>query len=222
MLFSTGLMFGKTGNRPAPRPDLPGLHLQGDTGFYYVCLIVVLVGCAAVFLVNRSRLGRLLQGLAESPVALTTHGMSVNVTRVLVFGASALLAGVAGGLFAALTGTISGVSFGAFASLTWLTVLAIAGPGEFSAAFIAAFLLAVLPSYVNRQGFTEWQPVGFGVAAVVAALGMNGRFRFGERLERSAARSAERGRFSPVADRVSTNGAGEVPVTSVSGGDDRD
>ena len=40
------------------------------------------------------RLGRLLRGLGESPVALATHGLTVNVTLVLVFCLSAFLAGV--------------------------------------------------------------------------------------------------------------------------------
>jgi ABC-type branched-subunit amino acid transport system permease subunit len=214
MAFGTGLMFGARGSRSAPRPgDLLGLTLSSDKGFYYVALAVVALTVLGVFFLNRSRLGRLCQAMADSPVALATHGANVNVTRVLVFCVSAFIAGVAGALFAALSGTISGIGFNAFASLTWLVVLAVAGSGEFAAAVIAAFVLAVLPSYVDNPAYTDWQPVIFGVLAMVAMLVQAGGLPFATWLRRSAERHAERGRYSPVAERMrlaATNGRGAV------------
>ncbi|HET7722498.1 MAG TPA: hypothetical protein VFK43_21210, partial [Acidimicrobiales bacterium] len=85
MLFGTGLMFGGKGSRAAPRPgDLFGLSLNSDKGFYYVALAVVLVISVGMFWLNRSRLGRLCQAMADSPTALAMHGANVRVTRVLV------------------------------------------------------------------------------------------------------------------------------------------
>jgi len=208
MGFATALMFGAVGSRQAPRPgDVLGLTLHTDTGFYYVCLAVALAACAAVYAVNRSRLGRLTLAMADSPTALVTHGASVSVTRVLVFCISAGLAGVAGGLFAALTGSISGAGFSSLNSLLWLTVLAIAGSGEVSAAFIAAFLLAVMPSYVQNQSYTDLQPVLFGVIAIGAALAQGGRFPLSTWFARSKERHAERSARSPVTARRAAVGA---------------
>jgi len=211
MVFGTGLMFGKTGNRVAPRPDI-GIDLTSDTRFYFVCLAVALVVCVAIILLNRSRLGALLRAMADSPVALTTSGLSVNVTRLLVFCVSAFIAGVAGALFASFSGTISGLGFGAFASLTWLTVLAIAGPGELSAGFLAAFLLAVVPAYANSEAYIKLQPVFFGVLAIVAALAQSGTVR--PWLDRATDRSNYRRRSSPVTGRFDStmNGDGDVAV----------
>jgi ABC-type branched-subunit amino acid transport system permease subunit len=203
MGFSTALMFGGAGARHAPRPgSLFGLTLGSDTGFYYVCLAVALAACVALYAVNRSRLGRLLLAMADSPTALVTHGANVDVSRVLVFCISAALAGIAGALFASLSGSISGVGFGAFQSLTWLTVLAIAGSGEFSAAFIAAFVLAAVPSYANSKGYTDLQPVFFGVLAIGAALAQGGRFPLVAWFRRSQERNAQRADRSPVTARV--------------------
>jgi branched-subunit amino acid ABC-type transport system permease component len=202
MGFSTGLMFGSAGSRHAPRPGaLFGLTLGSDTGFYYVCLAVAVAACVALYALNRSRLGRLLLAMADSPTALVTHGANVDVSRVLVFCISAALAGIAGALFASLTGSISGVGFGAFQSLTWLTVLAIAGSGEFSAAFIAAFVLAVVPSYANSKGYTDLQPVLFGAVAIGAALAQGGRFPLAAWFQRSKERHAHRAERSPVTAR---------------------
>jgi branched-subunit amino acid ABC-type transport system permease component len=203
MVFSTGLMFGSRGARQAPRPgDFLGLSLSSDKGFYHVILVSVALTALIVFFMDRSRLGRLCQALADSPVALATHGLSVNVTRVLVFCISAFIAGVAGGLFAALSGSISGIGFSAFFSLIWLTVLALSGSGEFSSAVIAAFVLAVVPSYVDKPAYTDWQPVIFGSLAVMASLAQGGRFPLVTWFRRSAERHAGRGAYSPVAERA--------------------
>jgi len=201
MVFGTALMFGR-GSRSAPRPgDLFGLTLGSDKGFYYVALAVVVAVAVGMYWLNRSRLGRLCQAMADSPIALAMHGTNVRMTRVLVFCVSAFIAGLAGALFASSTGSISGIGFGPFASLTWLTVLALAGRGEFSASVIAGFVLAVVPSYVNKPAYTDWQPVIFGALAVTASLAQGGRLPFVAWFRRSAERNAERSRYSPVRER---------------------
>jgi branched-subunit amino acid ABC-type transport system permease component len=210
MVFGTGLMFGARGSRPAPRPgELFSLTLGSDKGFYYVALAVVLVVAAGLFWLGRSRLGRLCQAMADSPVALAMHGTNVRVTRVLVFCVSAFVAGLAGALFASQAGSISGIGFGPFASITWLTVLALAGRGEFSAGVIAAFVLAVVPSYVDKAAYTDWQPVIFGSFAVLASLAQGGALPGAAWLRRSAERNADRSVHSPVRERnrLSTAGA---------------
>jgi branched-subunit amino acid ABC-type transport system permease component len=202
MVFGTGLMFGGRGSRTAPRPgEMFGVALGSDKGFYYVALAVVVVVSVGLFWLNRSRLGRLCQAMADSPVALAMHGTNVRVTRVLVFCVSAFVAGLAGALFAAQAGSISGIGFGPFASITWLTVLALAGRGEFSAGVIAAFVLAVVPSYVDKPAYTDWQPVIFGSVAVLASLAQGGALPGAAWLRRSAERNAERSVHSPVRER---------------------
>ncbi|MDQ1496835.1 MAG: hypothetical protein QOI86_175 [Actinomycetota bacterium] len=168
MLFSTRLMFGQGSVRFAPRPGIAGLH--SDRGFYYVCLLTLVVVVLMISLVSRSRLGRLLRALADSPVALTTLGSSINVTRALVFSMSAFLAGIAGALLVAFSGSVSGAGFTPFHSLTWLAVLAISGGGEIASPLIAAFLLTLLPTLIQNQSYADLQPVLFGVAAIAAGL----------------------------------------------------
>src|SRR5438552_11799079 len=110
--------------------------------------------------------------MADSPVALATHGTNVNVTRVLVFCISAFLAGIAGGLFGALAGQgINGLGFTSTQSLLWLAILAIAGAGELRAAVVAAILLAIVPDYLgSSKTVTDWQPIVFGLSALGVAM----------------------------------------------------
>ena len=89
MGYPLWLMFGSSSlGQAVNRPSFA----QGDIAFYYLVLaFAVAAGLLVVWLV-RSRLGRLLRGMADSPVALATHGTSVMVTRVLVFCLAAFLA----------------------------------------------------------------------------------------------------------------------------------
>jgi branched-subunit amino acid ABC-type transport system permease component len=199
MVFSTGLMFGSSDIRPAPRPA----GFTTDTAYYYVVLAIV--GCAAalIFALHRTRLGRILRAMADSPIALATHGTNVNITRVLVFCISAFLAGIAGALVGGTTGTIGGRGFGPFESLLWLVLLAISGAGILRASFVAAFLVAVLPSYIFRwEAAVDYLPVSFGLSAVVIAMMASGRYDLTAWFRRAAQRADERASRSPAAERL--------------------
>jgi branched-subunit amino acid ABC-type transport system permease component len=196
--YPTGVMFGATGSRHAPRPSFAG----GDTALFYVTVAVAAGACLLVVAVSRTRLGRLLRGLAESPTALTTNGLSTNVTRLAAFAASAFLAGVAGALLAAGAGNVNGRSFASFNSLLYLVVLAVAGRRLVPSAVLAAALLAVAPAYVPDK-LVAHQALLFGAATVVllAVRGMTIRPR--------TTRAAERLAASPVRARVREQGARE-------------
>jgi ABC-type branched-subunit amino acid transport system permease subunit len=194
--YPTGVMFGATGSRHAPRPSFAG----GDTALFYVTVAAAAAACLLVVAVTRTRLGRLLRGLAESPTALTTNGLSTNVTRLAAFAASAFLAGVAGALLAAAAGNVNGRSFASFNSLLYLVVLAVAGRRLVPSAVIAAALLAVAPAYVP-DALVAHQALLFGLAtvALIALRGASIRTR--------TTRAAERLAASPVRARLAEQGA---------------
>lgn len=204
MVYGTGLMFGATGTRVAPRPGVLGL--SGDTRFYYLVLSITVLAALLVLSLRNGRLGRLLTALADGPVALSVLGTATNVTKVLVFCISAFLAGIAGGLFAALGGSVSGVAYSPLQSLLWLAVLALGGRGLIGTAVVAALAFAVLPAYGDAR-LADYQPLMFGTAAIAAALLGSGRLRLRERLDRAADSAAWRTTSSPVRARLVRAGA---------------
>jgi ABC-type branched-subunit amino acid transport system permease subunit len=170
LVYPMAVMFGSDGLARAPRPQIGPIHANSDRAFYYVCLVVVVLGVGLVHVVNQSRLGRFLRAMSDSPLALTTLGAGVNVTRVLVFCISSFLAAVAGALFASFIGTTSGASFNSLLSLSLIVVLAISGRGEFSAPVFAAAALFVVPSYIDNATFNDYLPVLFGVSAMAVSV----------------------------------------------------
>ncbi|HVW31479.1 MAG TPA: ABC transporter permease, partial [Acidimicrobiia bacterium] len=148
VVFQSWLMFGGSqgtlAGLRAPRPQIGSLNPNDPETWYYIVLAVVAACCGALVLLRRSLLGRFLRAIADSPTALTTLGLGVNVTRVLVFAVSAFFAGIAGALFAMQIGRVNYISFPAINSLMYLAILTVTGAvsGFVTSAFLAAFLLA--------------------------------------------------------------------------------
>jgi ABC-type branched-subunit amino acid transport system permease subunit len=167
-------MFGSN-NLETARPE--ALGLDSDKRFFYLLWAIAAAAVLVVVLVERSRMGRLLRGVADSPLALSTLGTNVSVVRVMVFCLSAFLAGVSGATYASLFGSTNGDSYPYINSLIVLAVLTISGRSTVVAALVAPLLLRVVPGYVEDQTFSELLQVGFGAAAMIAALASGGAFR---------------------------------------------
>jgi branched-subunit amino acid ABC-type transport system permease component len=171
LLYPTSLMFGVDSVAAIPRPDF----LKGDMAFFYFTLAVVAVGVLAVETVRVTRLGRILTALADSPVALQSPlGVSPLASRVLAFCLSAFLAGLAGGLLGSLVQLVNFQTYSAFHSLVWLTVLVLAGSRTFPGSVVAAVLLVTVPAVVDSTLVRTWQPIVFGVGAILLAQAPNG------------------------------------------------
>src|SRR5207245_11450964 len=131
------------------------------------------LGATALLLaVRRAPLGRLLRAMADSPVALATHGMSVTAIKVIAFCVSAFLAGLGGALLGPVAGRLPSSNPDTFASLFLVVVLALQTRlGDSVAAFAAAGAGYVLPTYlVEYQSLNRWLPVLFGVGAIWVAI----------------------------------------------------
>src|SRR5207244_4088464 len=100
--------------------------------------------------VRRGQLGGLLRGMAEAPAVLTTNGLDVNRTKLIVFCISAFFAAIGGGLMVTQYGSVSGQGYGPFQSLVLVAVLAVCGTRLVRSSFIAALAISVLPGYLKQ------------------------------------------------------------------------
>jgi ABC-type branched-subunit amino acid transport system permease subunit len=171
LAFPTGLMFGAAQRSlPAPRPDLSWFHGQTETSYYYVVLVIAALCGLLVLGLERSRLGRLLRALGESPVAVDSHGTNTNYTRLLAFGISAFLAGIAGAVLGPVTQTVGAPQYDFFISLFLVAVLFMSGRFVIFGAAMAATLYTVVPGYITSLDAVKWLPVLFGTGAVIGAM----------------------------------------------------
>lgn len=167
MFFARDFMFTTlAAGREIPRPSFA----TGNTSYYYLVLVFAVLIAVLTAVVHRVRLGRMLLGLSESPVAISTMGLNTKVTRVVVFVLSAMLAAVAGILYG---GTVHFADSADthYGFMTSLTLLAILGLAPFGAPWYALFGIigAVIPGYFASEATTNWLNVVFGVFAVITA-----------------------------------------------------
>src|SRR6202042_2835374 len=163
MVYTMGWMFGPSSNGlPTTRPNwsVGGFQFGSDEGMYFVVLAFVVVVAVAIAVLTQTRLGKLLRALGDSPVALDTYGVNVNVIRVVVFCISAFIAAVAGALTASVDTYAIGSNFPSFGSLTLVTIVIVVVLGDPWYAFVAAATLTLIPLYLP----------GGNVAGVVLAI----------------------------------------------------
>ena len=198
------------------RPHVPGVDLGTDKAYFYVVVAIAVAAALVIAALQRSRLGRLLRGLADSPTALQTFGNGITATLVLVFCISAFFAGIAGAVLAAGTRGAGPGDYASFNSLTWIAILAISGPRLLSSAVVAAGLLAVLPVYLP-QGAVPYQSIGFGVIALATALAAANKLDLVGRIRADLSRSPRVGAPSPLAARRPGGGPARARRTAAPG-----
>jgi ABC-type branched-subunit amino acid transport system ATPase component/branched-subunit amino acid ABC-type transport system permease component len=165
-VYSTRFMFGVSiDGLAAPRPRLLGL--EGDRGYYYLVLAVVVLTALTTVAIQYTRPGRLLRALADSPVALETQGATASMTRLMAFCISAFIAGLAGALLAGSYGRASSDSFSSFNSLVLFAVLMITFVGAPWYGFLASAGLTLVPSFLLINGISNYQNLAFGIVGIL-------------------------------------------------------
>jgi ABC-type branched-subunit amino acid transport system ATPase component/branched-subunit amino acid ABC-type transport system permease component len=206
LLYSQNFLFTLNANgRAVPRPSFA----SSDDRFYYVALMAVVVGALLMVALHRARLGRMLQGMAGSPVGVVTMGLNTNLTRLIVFCVSAFMAASAGIIYAASVhfAVASDAHFYWFYSLTLLAMLTLA-PFQEPWYAIFAGIAAVIPGYLTGQHTTYWLNAIFGVFAIMVALG--GQVSAPPRLRAFFDRFALRRRTTPPTPAASPKSAASV------------
>lgn len=144
---------------------------NGWTGFQVLALIWALVAMvmAALWWLDRSRIGTLWRAVGEDEVAAQSAGIDLTAAKVSAFGIGGAIAGIAGGLFSHTTTHIEHSNF-----TILLATFAIAYPILGGLKSLAGTLVAV----VFIQGFLveglrflgDWRSLLFGALIVLVML----------------------------------------------------
>lgn len=189
LVFQADFAFGFNGTLHAERLSLLGTSISSTSGYVVVMAGFFVLMALALLLLRRGVLGRLLIAMRDSPAACGTLGLDLRWFRVGLFGLSAGMAGLAGGLFAGLRGTIGAADFQLFNSLPLLLLAVVFGVTSVTGAAlggIGLMLLPVLQSSRPELAGLVFAILGFG--AVALGRDPNGlanlAFGLGRRLDR--------------------------------------
>ena len=178
--LSIPLVFGNvdglgrhTGMSSIPPLQLGAWSLAEPRAIYY--LIWALVGLACLFCYNilHSRIGRAIRSLRGGSTLLASVGADAFRVRLMLFVLAALLAGVAGWLYAHMNRFVSPSPFDLRASIEYLLMVVAGGLGQLSGAIAGSALVLILKNglqdvlpMISRSG-TQTQSIVFAALFIL-------------------------------------------------------
>ena len=123
-------------------PSVPlGLPLSFDQWLYLLTLLTLVISFVLAANLLRGRIGRAVIAIRDDPIAAQASGIDIVFYKAIVFGVSAMLAGIAGALGALAIRYVGPGMFGVFLSFGFLIGIAIGGIGSLSGAIYGAIFL---------------------------------------------------------------------------------
>jgi branched-chain amino acid transport system permease protein len=167
-----------------PRPEIFGLNFGGRAGLYELVLVVFAVVAIAAYALRQGPVGRRLHILRDSPLAASTLGVNLTVTKLVVFVVCAMVAALGGSFYGALQQAITPQDFMWSTSLSLLLLVVLGGRSVISGALIAGAVYAVqlLPGIPTKV--VEILPLGIALGAIGLAREPEGTIALARRQTR--------------------------------------
>ncbi len=153
-----------------PGFELFGVAVTGESGWYAVAAVMLLLMTWLALNLIDSPVGRALQAIHGSEIAARVAGVDTTRFKVRVFVLSAVVASIAGSVSAHYIGFITPGMAGFFHSIELVTMVVVGGMASVFGSIIGAALLTVLPQLL--QAFEGWEVVVFGVILMVTMIFM--------------------------------------------------
>ncbi len=142
---------GREGISLPPTNRLLGMQI-GDTGFYYVALIVLALVTLFLYSLLRSGVGRALRALRDSERAAESSGVSRLFYRTLAFSISACITGLAGALNGLVIHYVaSEVYADIWYSVDFLVAVVVGGSSMLMGPFVGGFFVVMVPFFFDRM-----------------------------------------------------------------------
>ena len=160
---------GPDGMAGIPGLSLLGFDFSSVERYYYLVWGIVLA--AFVFTVNviQSGTGRALRAIHASEPAASAMGVDVFRFKILVFVYSAVLASLAGSLYAHYLNFVNPSTFDLFFSVKLLIMIALGGMHNIWGAVIGACLITFL-SYEWLHYFEEFEVIVYGAILLLVTI----------------------------------------------------
>ncbi|MEJ0093556.1 MAG: branched-chain amino acid ABC transporter permease [Methylocella sp.] len=151
--FSWFSNYNPSGVIDAPPLAMMGLTFNGPIGRYLFALTVVVSLTTFVYRLVNTQTGHNFIAVRDNEMAARTIGVPVLRTKLIAFGLSSFIIGVAGVLWAfAYLRTVEPAGFNLDRSFQILFIIIIGGLATIQGAFFGAALIVVFPLVLSRLG----------------------------------------------------------------------
>ncbi|MCL1786262.1 MAG: branched-chain amino acid ABC transporter permease [Alphaproteobacteria bacterium] len=169
-----------------PKPVIFGHALESGAEYFILCLFVLAAVFALYEWFDRSSFGRALKAVREDEQLAGVLGYPARKMKSLVFILAAVIAGIAGALFASYIAFIDPSTFNVQTSIFLFTIIIIGGLASSKGAILGAIVLISLPEILRFIGLpgqvaAPVQQIIYGAALVLMMIfkpkGFLGKYR---------------------------------------------
>lgn len=130
--------------------------------------VLVIVTLVVVLNFINSRSGRAVMAIRDNRIAAESVGINITRYKIMAFVTSAVLAGMAGGLYAMNFSTIVAKKFDFNTSILVLVFVVLGGIGNIRGSVIAAVVLTILPELLRE--FHDYRMLIYAVVLVLVMI----------------------------------------------------
>lgn len=141
----------------APRPAM----FESNHEFAYICLLILGLFLFVDWRLVKSRAGRAIVAFRSDERVASTIGVNVTRYKLLAFGVSGFLAGVAGALFGYWNQTVTAPDFELRTALVWVLMAVVGGLGSRAGVVAGSAFFAVFPLYLTAKAGASTLSVPF-------------------------------------------------------------
>ncbi|HET6916740.1 MAG TPA: branched-chain amino acid ABC transporter permease, partial [Acidimicrobiales bacterium] len=176
--FNNVRVFGVSLSLEVTRPHIPGVSFASDRSYLMLLAIVFTVLAVAVLAMRRSRFGRRLLAVNDSPAACLTLGIDMTRAKLVIFTMSSAVAGLGGALYGGAQGAVAPNDFSFIISLT-LLLLAVAWGIRTTGGMLFAGVLFALGPLLQQHLKQPRDIVSLLVGLAAIAVSQNPEGTFG-------------------------------------------
>ena len=169
-LNARGLTRGAFGIHEIARPQLGGWVLSGELEFMIFVLAFLAIVMLIAWVIVTSSFGRVLTAIREDEEAIEVFGYRATHYKLAVWVISAMIAGLAGGLFASWTSFIDPFSFILLESILLVSIVILGGLATIWGSLLGAMAFVLLEEGMRFLPFLPTEFIGQARQAVLGIL----------------------------------------------------
>src|SRR3954463_15702301 len=156
---------------PAVDPiTLLGKQILTVKGYFYFALVVIVITIAALHLLDTSRTGRAWRAVREDPLAASLMTVPVNGLKLMAFSFGAVVAALAGTIFAAQQGGVFPTDFDTPFLILIYAGLILGGAGSLGGAVLGALVLSITLELLRNPSQAAYVFYGLILATLLVRL----------------------------------------------------
>ena len=150
-----------------PKPVFFGVELSTPTQLFYLTAFFTAIAGFVAFRLQHSGLGRRWLAVREDEDVAQALGIKLVAVKLSAYTMGAAFAGLAGGIFAAMVGSVFPQSFQLLVSINVLAILVVGGIGSLPGVIIGSAALIGAPEVLRDLGEYRYLIYGLVIIAVV-------------------------------------------------------